>query len=97
MPKLKETTSMLIEKMEYATYQEFVTECKELEWDRGQLFQLVYNTYQEYKQMLSDKNNLIDRIAKKNELLVKDAKYWKEKCEMLQQDKKDSGEDFEEI
>jgi len=97
MAKLKETTSMLIEKMDYSVYQEFVTECKERDWDRGQLFQLTYNTYHEYNQMVSDKNNLIDRVAKANEELVKDVKYWKEKCEMLQQDKKDNGLDFEDI
>ena len=103
MPKkLKETTSMLIEKMEYTIYQEFIQECKERDWERGQFFQLIYNTYQEYKQMVSDKNALLDRVAKKNKELVKDAKYWQEKYETLLKESKSKNivvlkNDFKEI
>ena len=101
MAKLKETTSMLIEKMDYDLYKEFVTECKEQGWDRGQMFQLAYNTYQEYNQMVSDKNKLLDRVAQANKLLVKDVKYWKEKHDILAKDKSKNivvaKNDFEEI
>ena len=90
---LKETTSMLIEKMEYTTYQAFIQECKEKDCERGHLIKLVYDTYQEYEQMLEEKNDLLNRVAKKNELLVKDVQHWKDKFEMLEQDNKDNGRD----